>query len=66
MSSAFFLSCLPEKKFPKESSLRKSKSEMLGERVFKLIINIFCVAFLAVVMSREDCDFMDVRVGGRT
>jgi hypothetical protein len=37
---------------------------MLGERVFRLFVNIGCVAFLLKVMHQDDCDFMDVRIGG--
>ena len=37
---------------------------MLGERIFKLIVNIFCVCFLFKIMKQEDCDFMDTRIGG--
>ena len=45
--------------------MRKSKVHMLGERIFRLIVNVFCVVFLIWVMRQDDCDFMDVRVGGR-
>ena len=38
---------------------------MLGERLFKIILNIFCICILYKVMSGDDCDFLDVRVGGR-
>ena len=55
---------VPYKKFPQESEARKSKSHMLGERVFKLIINVFCVGSLLKIMMQPDCDFMDIRVGG--
>lgn len=37
---------------------------MLGERVFKLLVNLFCVVTLFWIMRRDDCDFMDIRVGG--
>lgn len=37
---------------------------MLGERVFRLFVNIGCVTFLLKVMHQDDCDFMDVRIGG--
>lgn len=40
--------------------------EMLGERIFRVIVNIFCVVTLVAIMRRDDCDFMDVRVGGKT
>ena len=39
---------------------------MLGERVFKLIVSLFCVGSLFKIMLQEDCDFMDVRIGGKT
>ncbi len=39
---------------------------MLGERIYKLMINLFCVLSIFLIMRREDCDFMDIRVGGRT
>ena len=39
---------------------------MLGERIFKLIVNLFCVISLFYVMRRDDCDFMDVRIGGKS
>lgn len=55
---------VPFKKFPLDSEARKSKSHMLGERVFKLIINVFCVGSLFKIMMQPDCDFMDIRVGG--
>jgi ceramide synthetase len=38
---------------------------MLGERVFKLIISLFCISSLYKIMLQDDCDFLDVRVGGR-
>jgi hypothetical protein len=57
-------SVVPYKKFPQDSEARKSKSHMLGERVFKLIVNVFCVGFLLKIMMQPDCDFMDIRIGG--
>lgn len=65
-SRNLFNRSLPEAKFPHGSDGRKQKAEMLGERIFKLIANIFCVASLVYIMRRDDCDFMDVRVGGRS
>jgi TLC domain len=59
-----FYKYLPENKFPLDSKLRSNKSEMLGERVFKLIANVFCVVSLYVILGRDDCDFFDVRLGG--
>ena len=64
-SRSVFNKSLPERKFPQGSEGRKQKAEMLGERVFKLIANVFCVASLVYIMRRDDCDFMDVRVGGK-
>lgn len=63
VSAAFFKRILPAHKFPSEEQ-RHSKAEMIGERCFKLIINFFCMASLFKLMSGNDCDFMDVRVGG--
>lgn len=55
---------VPFKKFPKNSEARKQKSHMLGERIFKLIVNVFCVGSLFKIMMQPDCDFMDIRIGG--
>ena len=55
---------VPLKKFPQGSETRMSKAHMLGERVFKLIVNVFCVGSLLKIMMQPDCDFMDIRVGG--
>lgn len=63
-SRAFFKKYLPELKFPIGSEVRDSKAEMLGERIFKLVINVFCVVSLVLIMNRDDCDFFDVRIGG--
>lgn len=65
-SQNLFNKTLPEGKFPVDSEGRRQKAEMLGERVFKLLANTFCVVSLIYIMRRDDCDFMDVRVGGRT
>lgn len=37
----------------------------MGERIFKIIMNVFCVSVLYRILSSDDCDFLDVRVGGR-
>lgn len=37
---------------------------MLGERIYKLIINVFSVVMLFKIMLQEDCEFMDIRIGG--
>lgn len=53
-------------KFPKGSPVRATKVEMLGERVFKLLNNLFASITLFIILKQDDCDFMDVRVGGNT
>lgn len=55
---------VPFKKFPLDSEARKTKVHMLGERILKLIINVFCVGSLFKIMMQPDCDFMDIRIGG--
>jgi len=64
-STKLFDRYLPEGKFPLGSDARKSKSNMLGERIFKWIISLFCIGSLYKIMLQDDCDFLDVRVGGR-
>jgi len=39
---------------------------MLGERVFKIIMNIICVVLLYSILLGPDCDFLDTWIGGRT
>ena len=39
---------------------------MLGERIFKVIINVTCISSLYKILLGEDCDFLDVRIGGNT
>lgn len=56
---------LPPAKFPLNSDLRESKGRLLGERVYKVIVNGMSVAALYSIMLREDCDFLDTRMGGR-
>lgn len=56
---------IPERKFPHGSETREAKAQMLGERIFKVTMNIFCVTILYRIMIGDDCDFLDVRVGGR-
>jgi hypothetical protein len=63
---SFFKNIIPEKKFPLGSLERDAKAQMLGERVFKITMNIFCVTSLYHIMLREDCDFLDTRIGGRS
>lgn len=55
---------IPENKFPLGSEGRQQKADMLGERIFKLIHNIFCVVSLFYIMKRPDCEFHDVRILG--
>jgi hypothetical protein len=64
ISTQVFLRVIPEKKFPLGTVGRQQKAEMLGERIFKLIHNVFCVVALFLILSRPDCDFHDVRIGG--
>lgn len=64
-STKLFIEYLPTANFPIGSKVRETRAIMLGERIVRLIVNSFCVAMLVIIMSREDCDFMDVRVGGR-
>jgi ceramide synthetase len=39
---------------------------MLGERTFKIVMNVLCVYSLYQIMLADDCDFLDTRVGGHT
>ena len=55
---------LPQKKFPIDSPSRRSKAEMLGERIFRLVINVTCVALLYKILLQEDCDFLQTYLGG--
>jgi TLC domain len=66
VSTKFFMtsSLIPEAKFPLNNDTKLSKAQMLGERIFKFFINIFCVGMLFKIMLQEDCEFMDVRIGG--
>ena len=45
-----FQRIIPTKKFPLGSELRKDKSVMLGDRIFKLVINVTCVALLYKIL----------------
>lgn len=49
-STEIFQRVLPTKKFPIGSELRNSKAQMLGERVFKLVINVTVVALLYKIL----------------
>ena len=55
---------LPKYKFPPGSELRDSKATLIGERVYKILINAMSVSVLYSIMLRDDCDFLDVRMGG--
>ena len=39
---------------------------MLGERVFKITMNASFVSLLYCIMLDHDCNFLDVRIGGKT
>lgn len=39
---------------------------MLGERIFKLVVNVTCVALLYKILLQEDCDFLHTFIGGTT
>ena len=62
----FFDSFINEKKFPLGSNLREGKVNMLGERTFRIGICFVYCAVLYKILLQEDCDFLDVRIGGRT
>jgi hypothetical protein len=63
-STEIFMRVLSNSKFPPESELRKSKAEMLGERIYKLIINVTVVALLYKILLQEDCNFLHTYLGG--
>ena len=63
-SYEIFMRILPEKKFPVESDSRRQKAEMLGERVFRLIIYVASIALLYKILLQEDCDFLSTYLGG--
>jgi hypothetical protein len=63
-STEVFQRVLPDKKFPQGSELRATKAQMLGERVFKLVINVTVVAVLYKILLQEDCNFLHVYLGG--
>ena len=37
---------------------------MLGERIFKLVINVTVVAILYKILLQEDCNFLHTYLGG--
>lgn len=56
---------IPTTKFPIGSDNRAQKAQMLGDRIFKLVINVTCVALLYKILLQEDCDFLSVWLGGK-
>lgn len=50
VSEKIFLHIIPTRKFPLGSDLRKGKAQMLGERVFKVSMNVLCVAVLYKIL----------------
>jgi hypothetical protein len=62
---SFFRKCLPEKKFPLGSPLREGKAVLLGERVVRITIGSIYLIVLYKILLQDDCDFLDVRAGGR-
>lgn len=63
-STEIFQRVLPTKKFPIDSEIRSSKAQMLGERIFKLVINVTVVALLYKILLQEDCYFLHTYLGG--
>ena len=63
-SKNLFYKTITEKKFPLNSEARRDKAKMMGERVFKVTVNLLFLGVLYKIMSGDDCDFFDVRVGG--
>jgi hypothetical protein len=63
-SKILFIKIITERKFPLNSKARKDKAEMMGGRVFKVTVNLLFLGFLFKIMSGDDCDFFDIRVGG--
>jgi hypothetical protein len=63
-STEIFMRVLPTKKFPIGSELRSTKAVMLGERIFKLVINVTVVALLYKILLQEDCTFLHTYLGG--
>ena len=48
------------------SHLRDTKAQMLGERIFKITMNVLCVGLVYYILLGGDCDFLDTRIGGKT
>ena len=63
-SMEIFMKLIPDRKFPIGSDARAKKAEMLGERIFRLIINVTCVALLYKILLQEDCNFLHMFIGG--
>lgn len=59
-----FSKIIPVAKFPLGSEAREAKAQMLGERIFRLVVYVTCVALLYKVLLQEDCDFLHVYLGG--
>lgn len=57
---------MPTKKFPIDSETRENKAQLLGERIFKISTNVIFLSALYSIMLDEDCNFLDVRAGGKT
>lgn len=45
-----FNKIIPVAKFPLGSEAREAKAQMLGERIFRLVVNVTCVALLYKVL----------------
>ena len=45
-----FQRIISEKKFPIGTKERENKAQMLGERIFRLVINVTCVALLYKIL----------------
>jgi hypothetical protein len=65
VSKKIFLKIIPVAKFPIGSDARETKAKMMGERVFKILMNVFCVTVLYKILAGDDCDFLNVYAGGR-
>jgi hypothetical protein len=63
-SIEIFMKLIPTRKFPVGSDARAKKAEMLGERIFRLIINVTFVSLLYKILLQEDCNFLHMFIGG--
>ena len=59
-----FMRIIPKSSFPLGSEARSTKVKMLGERIFRLVINVTCVSLLYKILLQEDCDFLHWAIGG--